>query len=410
VNVLIVNAFGRSNRGDAVLLDECLAEIEGMYAEARITVAVYEGIDQARFTYPELRWTERIGNSGGSKAKTVLRMLLAWLATVPGLGSLERFLPDLQRQTLRAFREADLIVSAPGGYIHDTNFAYIVALFHIMIGTRLKKRVVLAPQSVGPIDRPMARWLTRKVLSRIPYICARESYSYQFLTRELGLPPGHIYKTGDSAFWNFNVEQDQSLVGARLSDIGLRPDEKIFGMTVVGWNFPKSDDPSASYERYVDAIASIADYVAKEHGLRPVVFNQVSEDLPTARLVRERATSPIYVDERDHEPWVLRALLQRSVVFLGTRFHSCIFSLMAGRPTFAVAYLPKTEHILNDLGLASRHTSIDSIDVRRLLNQLTADINDPDRAEREIDEATKAYRREFKRLGDVLRIVGSRSE
>ena len=44
---MIVNAFGRSNRGDSVLLDECIHEIRAKFPDAEIAGAVFEGIDAA---------------------------------------------------------------------------------------------------------------------------------------------------------------------------------------------------------------------------------------------------------------------------------------------------------------------------------------------------------------------------
>ena len=45
---MIVNAFGRSNRGDSVLLDECIHEIRAKFPDAEIAGAVFEGIEAAR--------------------------------------------------------------------------------------------------------------------------------------------------------------------------------------------------------------------------------------------------------------------------------------------------------------------------------------------------------------------------
>lgn len=38
MKVAIVNAYGRSNRGDSVLLDECIAEVRAVWPEAEITL------------------------------------------------------------------------------------------------------------------------------------------------------------------------------------------------------------------------------------------------------------------------------------------------------------------------------------------------------------------------------------
>lgn len=410
---MIVNAFGRSNRGDSVLLDECIHEIRARYPDAKIAGAVFEGIADAAAVHPKVAWSERIGNTGGggvvNRLKSIVFLLAAWLSPYLPILGLEKLLPPAQRETLAAIRDADVVISAPGGYIHDTNFAYFIALLHVHLGTLYRKTVILAPQSVGPIERPVSRAIARHVLGKVPFLCARESYSYDFLAHELKLPEKQIFRTGDSAFWNDRVEDDADLVDGIYRQIGVDPAKPIFGMTVVNWSFPKSKEPRADYERYTDAVARAADHMSETHGVTPVIFNQVSEDLPTAYDVQKKAKHPVVIDAVSREPDILRALIRRSSVFLGTRFHSCIFAMMAGRPTFAIAYLPKTEYIMNDLKLSHRHTPIDKIDYGYLIERVSKDYADLAASEAEIQNAVKVYQTNFTRLQDILAKIGSRA-
>jgi colanic acid/amylovoran biosynthesis protein len=407
---MIVNAFGRSNRGDSVLLDECIHEIRAKFPDAAISGAVFEGIGDASAVHPDVAWSERIGNAGGGGIRARLRSLVilfaAWLsAHLPWL-KLELLLPPAQRQTLLAIRASDVVISAPGGYIHDTNFAYFIALLHVHLGTIMGKTVILAPQSVGPIERPLSRLVARAVLGRVPFLCARESYSWDFLVHDLGLPERQVFRTGDSAFWNDRVEDDRDRIDAIYAALGVASDKPILGMTVVGWSFPKSKDPVAAYGRYTDAVARAADRLSEQYGLTPVIFNQVSADLPTAHAVRSKAKHKIIIDETSREPDILRAMIQRSEIFLGTRFHSCIFAMMAGRPTFAIAYLPKTEYIMNDLKLSHRHTPIDAVDYDYMIERLSSDHEHLGDSETEIRDAVNVYRSEFTRLQDILGLIG----
>lgn len=406
---MIVNAFGRSNRGDSVLLDECIHEIRAKFPDAQIAGAVFEGIDTARAVHPTVAWSERIGNASGGGAgriKALVYLFAAWFsAWLPFLG---RLLPERQRQTLDAIRASDVVISAPGGYIHDTNFAYFIALLHIHLGTIMGKTVILAPQSVGPIARPFSRAVARHVLGKVPFLCARESYSYDFLAHDLKLPEKNVYRTGDSAFWNTHVEDNPALIDGIFESLGVVRGQPIFGMTVVKWSFPKSKSSAADLDRYTTAVARAADHMAETYGLQPVIFNQVSEDLPASLDVQRKAKSKVIVDQTSREPDILRAMIQRSKVFLGTRFHSCIFAMMAGRPTFAIAYLPKTEYIMNDLKLSHRHTPIDKIDYDYLIARVSGDYADLSASEAEIQNAVRVYQQNFTRLQDILGLIGTK--
>jgi colanic acid/amylovoran biosynthesis protein len=334
-----------------------------------------------------------------------LYLFFAWIAVFVPRSRFDRFLPADQRKTLAAMRNADIVISAPGGYIHDTNLAYFIALFHIYLGTALGKTVVLAPQSVGPIEGYFSRWIARRVLSKVPYVCARESYSFDFLTEDLQLSATRVFRAGDSAFWNDEVERNSDLVDREYAKLGIQPSQGVFGMTVVSWTFPRSANAKVAHEAYVAAVARIADHISQTYQLTPIIFNQVSDDLPTAFDVRKAAKHPIIIDGTSRDPSVLRALIARSAVFLGTRFHSCVFAMMAGRPTFAIAYLPKTEFIMNDLLLPTRHTPIDSVDVDTVLKKLSSDLDNLPLAEAEISTAISSYRSRFAKFNDIMTSV-----
>lgn len=405
---MIVNAFGRSNRGDSVLLDECIAEIKSFAPDANIAGAVFEGIETINEIHPDIEWTERIGNTKikgvFGRLTTIFYLLIAFFAKVSFLRPLVALLPKSQRDTWIKIVNADYVISAPGGYIHDTNFAYFIALFHIWLGIKKDTKVILAPQSIGPIDNKVSKILAKKVFLSTQVICARESYTYNFLINDLKIDSNLVYQTGDSAFWNFVVNQDSDAISSIYEDIGLPnyAQNKILGLTVVDWSFPKSDDPEKDAENYAVSMAKIIDHMNRVHNCIPVIFNQVSEDLSMAEKVASYASTRILIDKKSREPEVLRALISKSTIFLGTRFHSCIFSMMAGRPTYAVAYLPKTSHILKDLKLDHRQTSIENLAVDKIIYNLENDLKNISSAENEINYAVNNYRKNFAQLRDFL--------
>jgi len=406
MKIVIINAYGRSNRGDSVLLDECLSEIRIGCLDAEISVAVYEGASKASALHPDVEWSERIGNVSrpglGFKLFSVAYLLFAYIgAVLPGLGAW-RLLPSGQRKTLAAIKESDLVISAPGGYLHDANLAYLIALFHIKIATILGRPVVLAPKSIGPLNGHLPRFLTRRVLLRVSACCVREQYSFDFVKTQLGLPDTIVFRAGDSAFWNYDVESDIGLVDREFTDLGVRPGQSILGVTVVNWNFPASRDARAEYLRYVETMAATIDRIANAHGLTPIIFNQVSDDLDTARAVQECAGCDVVVDRGSREPRLMRAMIARSKVFVGTRFHSCIFALAAGRPTFAISYLPKTTFIMHDLQLVGRDAPIGSFTADDIVSKVSGDLASLASSEQEVRDAVDAYRSRFARLSDVL--------
>ncbi|KQX42486.1 hypothetical protein ASD04_00485 [Devosia sp. Root436] len=401
---LIVNAFGRSNRGDSVLLDECIRDIRQFDSAAVIAVAVYEGAAEARNLYPEIKWSGRIGNAPG-KPRTLWYLILSWLFCITRWPVFSRLLPVDQQETLAELLAADVVISAPGGYLHDSNFAYIVALHHIHLGDLLGKPVVLAPQSYGPVNGFLARAWTRHILQKAVKICAREQYSFDFLSSTLRLDSDIIARTGDSAFWNMEATTKKDEVDAQFLRLGISTAAPILGLTVVNWHFPGLSPAERLKSSYVKALTEIVEAVSGQFGLQPVIFNQVSEDLPLALEVQRLAKVHIAVDQMEHEPGVLRGMIGRSTVFLGTRFHSCIFAIMAGRPVFSIAYLPKTSSIMADLGLADRYCHIEAVEVERIVEQISFDVSNLVESQDRISDAVVQYRKKFGNFSDVLSTI-----
>ncbi|WP_461422936.1 polysaccharide pyruvyl transferase family protein [Ketobacter sp.] len=401
----IINAYGRSNRGDSVLLDECIFEIHKYDHSAVISGAVFHGVEDISSIHKDVSWGERIGNrvtrSLIGKVFAVYCLVASIFVFKLKFRFLLKTLPDLQAKTAKGMIESDVIVSAPGGYIHDTNNAYFIALYHIFAGLILKKKVILAPQSFGPVNSRIGRFLTRWVLSKVDVICTREAYSYDFIVNTLHLNPLKVFKCGDSAFWS------ESSDGVLPDDLNgeLREalnNKKVLGVTFVGWNFPHNPKADELLQSYIKKMANIIDVLVEEYGLFPVAFNQVDNDIKTANLVKKCCKSSMLVDEVCREPEYLRAMISRSTIFLGTRFHSCIFAMMENVPTFAIAYLPKTKFILADLGLKKFAMDIEKMDEIYIVEQLRLLLKDLSYSKLKLSEAINKYKHNYMRFSDVL--------
>ena len=401
----IVNAYGRSNRGDSVLLDECIQEIRAVDPGAEISGAVFHGVEEISEIHPDINWSERLGNVVGSGI--VGRILSLYCLLVSGFVIFTRwkwgacFLPARQKKTVLGLFDCDVVVSAPGGYIHDTNSAYVIALYHLYLSVWLGKRTLLAPQSYGPMHSALGLAATRYIFKRVGAICSREEYSHDFVAKKLGITGAKLFRCGDSAFWNARESDAFPNLQNDLSE-ALSDGRKVLGITFVGWTFPHQENPKALYEKYINNMAEVIDHMAERYGLTPVVFNQVDNDRKTALLVKKLCKSTVIVDEESREPEILRSMMSRSTVFLGTRFHSCIFSMMEGIPTFAIAYLPKTRYILNDLNMHSDSIDIQCIESETVIKRLSKYMDDLPAAKKDLARNLEDYREKFLRFSDVL--------
>ncbi|MCY0966943.1 polysaccharide pyruvyl transferase family protein [Parathalassolituus penaei] len=395
----IINAYGHSNRGDSVLLTECIEEVLSFDESAEISVLLFEGNAE----HERVNSFERIGNINVKglvgKLAQVYILTIALAYAVTGCNFFLKMLPFSQCLSLKEMEKSDFVISAPGGYIHDTNHAYIIALLNIFIAWLMGRKVLMAPQSYGPLKSKFSRFFTGYVLNKVDKVCARESYSYDFLINKVFVEREKVIKTGDSAFWNDHPDD-----GEKES---VDDNSEILGVTVVGWTFPDCDDANKKYKVYCESLAHILDRAIDELGASVVIYNQVDDDIATAEFVRSlcKRKDRVLVDISPKSSNKLRKIIATSKVFLGTRFHSCIFAMMSGRPTFAISYLPKTEFIMKDLGLGHRSWSINDMDVEYIYGCVSSDWNKNHDAELEIKNAVARYREVNLSFSDVISSV-----
>ena len=110
----------------------------------------------------------------------------------------------------------------------------------------------------------------------------------------------------------------------------------------------------------------------------PQVLADELNDVSVAREVLSRVSNleHVYLLDQDLDPRDLKGLYGGFDLFIGVRMHANIFALSAGVPTVAIAYEPKTEGIMNQLGLGEYAIGIrrlDSPGLIALLDRLAAE-------------------------------------
>lgn len=369
--VTIINVFGHLNAGDGMLLETLVQFLRRAAPSAKLAGIAFD-VSNERVCMPDMEWHERLGNTQSSSVFSRLRQLFSLLVLVVlSFGSVfywsRWLLPQSQRKAVEALSQSDLVISCPGGYLEDSNPAYILNLLQILIGCSFGKKVILAPQSFGPIKSSFGRALLAYTLRRVDRIFVRERKSAQFISALSGNKREIASKTqfsGDLAFWY--EEKDAPI--ANRETLVLDHSKPILGLTLVDWSFPHHPAPERAREAYLDALSSLVEHVERQQKHQIVIFNQVDGDLPIIKQFASRH-SGIVVDWAMRGTNELSRLIGCCDIFIGTRFHSCIFSLIHSVPTVAIAYLPKTAGIMEDLELDTFVIDINSISASDLLSR-----------------------------------------
>lgn len=351
--------------GDAMLLESLIDMIRDANPDAEIEGIAFDVASQEKWL-PSYRWHQRIATKRGKGlvAKVDQFWLLALallLQSSRAFYPLRRLLPRRQREAIEALASADVAISCPGGYLEDSNFAYYLNVVQMLLASRYARLTVMAPQTVGPIVSDKGRRAIGHALRNVDAPFVREASSVAFVASLF--PGGEVRPTlsGDLAFW---YEHRSADVDAQFVALGVTPDKPIVGMTIVNWNFPNTADPAGLKQSYIETLGRLANESIRR-GRQVVLFNQVSSDL--VLVDRLLAIAPgIMVDRGERDCGALSSMIARCEIFLGSRFHSCIFALMGAVPTLAIAYLPKTTGIMADLGLSHYVVDINALDPARI--------------------------------------------
>lgn len=273
-------------------------------------------------------------------------------------------------RVVRAYQEAELVVSAPGGpYFGDLYGKHEYGhLFHVWLAQTLGKPTVLFAPSAGPFTGVWRNAIRRSLLSRMDVLCVREEISRDNLLR-LGIPSERVQVVPDAAL-NYSVERHQGHLREVLGP-AFEEGRHSFGFTPCQWRYPGDADPDARQKEYVTALARVLDRCVEEYDSTVVAFPQLfgrHTDLPFIERVRSemRHSRRCHVFPSDRDCLEQQAVIGQMDMFIATRYHSQVFAAKMGVPSVCVAYEHKARGFMRLLGLERHVLDIEDMDEGRL--------------------------------------------
>ena len=377
MKVLIVNVHSACNLGDQAIMAATIAGLRELDPAAEIVVAANDPGSWQALPGPQpyhvapsfTAWVERLrgGRWRGSLAAMALHALLLTLAAAgfrlfglrPVWGAADK------RALLRAYYDADLVLSCGGGNFYSYKAAspfLLWALLALLFAAALGKRVVMLPQSIGPIRGRAQRALARLVFNRMHRIMVREGWSESFLRDTLRVR-APVTLLPDLAFGLvYPSAQPHDAAGA-----------PAVGVTVLDLQPHVAE--SARQQGYEKALLTLLTGLAREHGARITLFVQVSG--PSADQDDRRVTRRLYealraagVSATLAEPFETAAqaiqAYSRMDLLVGSRMHSGIFALASGRPALLIGYQPKGCGVMAMCGMERYCCSISELSAEAL--------------------------------------------
>jgi colanic acid/amylovoran biosynthesis protein len=376
MKVMVVNAYVRENAGDAALLSVLLDQLESAFPGCDICVSSMEDPRVRNDFYGHTNIGSIRRYTGDEQLPRLCRIgrkvLIAavgptWFRSARAAWRrCARFLPSEARAEVQAVESSDLIVSLGGGYLSGTkslgsrlHLSY--SLLPVVLGQRLGKPVVFAPQSFGPWGSARQARRVGRCLSRARLVLAREDGSLDVL-KEMGTKSSVMGRAVDSAF-SFGAPAQNW-----RQRLALDVDEVLVGITARKWLDPERQS------RYERALASVIDQIQAAPGQRAILIPQVMSAYQSDddRIVNTRIAAYCRADRQPlllagwSSHYELKALYKELDCLIGTRLHSVIFSLTSYVPSIAIGYEHKTLGVMHDLGLERWFLRIEDVTEARL--------------------------------------------
>lgn len=344
--------------------------------------------------------------------RTRFHVAMAWLYICISIAGRRSYLlvPGEKGVVLKQFCEADQAVFVPGGYFIAPHAAHTYWFRHVaaLLACRwLGLPVSFYACTVGPFFDKYNYWLAFKVLNHPYQIYVRERASYDVLQRIA--PRARTQLTADAGFLlpSCSPEQIEELHERLIAKDGRR---KI-GISVRDYRFPGHPDPVAQRQLYLEAMARTVEHVVDRLGMTAYFVPQVLADEVNDVVVSQQviallhSTNHVHLLNEDLDPRDLKGLYSCFDLFIGVRMHANIFALSSGVPTVAIAYEPKTEGIMQQLGLGEYAVSIRKVNPMVLIELVDRLNVDAQLVREKLVEAIPKIQREAMKTADSLQSI-----
>lgn len=291
--------------------------------------------------------------------------------------AITRLSPE-QKETYDYFVQLDIVLVKGGGFLHSYGslfdpYVMYFQLFDIFLARKLGKKVIVLPNSIGPLKNSIARLIVKKALSKCSIVSTREGVSEQYV-KQLGLPVlrspdlGFYLKPSGKNFEEYLRSQELLSSFSQRVAITLRP-----------YRFDGKANRLDLYKNYINQIKLVVEGLIQRKYVVSLVAHTIGpsahedDTIPLLDLYSffKNNDNVNYLYDKSWNCRDVEKLYSYYDLVIGTRFHSVIFSLNVNTPAIAIAYGGnKAVGIMNDIGLSQFVVPIENPNAETILDRV----------------------------------------
>jgi colanic acid/amylovoran biosynthesis protein len=370
IRILIINLHSSRNAGDAALTRMAIQQLRECFPNPSIALAMNDpdSCNDSKVMGSFMTWfkknEEKLASWRQWRWLTAPWLMMEGLLAVVGYRLLGRpvFLltPSHRKDLLRAYFEANLIISCAGNFLYTSGklgLPFLISIFTIAYAWMAGKPLYTMPQTIGPLKRRWERALVKWIVQKMRMVFVRDPITLEEL-KSIGVNHPYCYLMPDIAFAFPSAPRSEGEKLLAEYGIDVERDRPLLGLTLLNWG--AQNRLFYGQDAYEEAIAEAIRTFIVEYGGHAILFSQVQgpteaeDDRIPARRVQARLydlDKRITLIERAVRPEVLKATYGLMDIFIGTRLHSNILALSEGVPVIAIEYQYKTRGVMRMLGL-----------------------------------------------------------
>lgn len=239
-------------------------------------------------------------------------------------------------------RRSDLLICGGGTLLQDRtslrSLAYYAGI--ILLARAMGKKVMIYANGLGPLVSAPGRWLAGRALRAADVVTLRDSKSMRELATLYPDLAGRARLTADPAFALTPAGRARAI--EILAEAGVPAEHPLIAVSVRPW---------ADLD-YHAPLARALDRLAADQGLAALFLPmQRPGDAQAARRVMDLMRAPAFLLDRPLPAREYTAVLGMARLTVAMRLHAAILAATQGVPAVGLAYDPKVEGVVADLGL-----------------------------------------------------------
>jgi colanic acid/amylovoran biosynthesis protein len=341
---LEIHGTGTHNRGAELMAIAIAERMRSTFANTRIAVPRHFGSAEDRRRYGLLATADLLGGLRSRAAGVVMRL------SGPRLRARMGFVDP---------SEIDVVLDASGFAFSDQWGARAAASLvrKMRRPERLHQQLILLPQALGPFSDPVVAKACRTLFDRADLICARDEQSFAAALPLVGIHKLRLYP--DFTLGVKAVSPASPVLPPSFS--GIVPNCRMLDKTRDG-------------EKYLAFLETAIDLLSQA-GMNPLfILHDAAEDRRVIDQVRGKV--PLKILEH-HDPRVLKWILGRADLVIGSRFHALVGALSQGVPCIGAGWSHKYHELFHDFGVPE--LLIEDLKDTRRLSDVFATLDSPEK-------------------------------